>query len=355
MQLLTREWAAAPHLTGVKLFSLESEQLFLTVTNYGLRMVHLLTAGANQEPVDVIVGPESPETFFQSSNPYYGAIIGRYANRIDKGRCSLNGHICQLSCNNGAHHLHGGVMGFHNQVWECSTHTQHELVFTHTSAHGTEGYPGNLQVKVTFRLNGADLVIEYEATTDATTIVNLTHHPFFNLNGCGSTSLESHFLQLEADLYLPVRVDMIPEGTMQDVKDTPFDFRQPASLSDQLQQTHEQLQRGHGFDHCFVRNRYASVPYGLIATAWSQRTGIAMRIATTEPGLQLYTGNFMDGANTMKNGVTDILRSAFCLEPQHFPNSPNEPQFPNVVLEPGRFYKSSTTFEFLNHHLTHST
>jgi aldose 1-epimerase len=135
MQLLTREWAASPHLTGVKLFSLESEQLFLTVTNYGLRMVHLLTAGANQEPVDIIVGPETPEAFFQSTNPYYGAIIGRYANRIDTGRFSLNGEIFQLSCNNGAHHLHGGVLGFHNQVWECSTHTHSTNWYSHIHLH----------------------------------------------------------------------------------------------------------------------------------------------------------------------------------------------------------------------------
>lgn len=349
IQLLSDEWAAAGYWPGVKLFSIESDDLFLTITNYGLRMVHLLTEGAHDEPVDVIAGPETPRFFFQSTNPYYGAVIGRFANRIDRGRFSLNGVPYQLGCNNGHHHLHGGVMGFHNQVWECITQTEQVLVFSHTSTNGTEGYPGNLDVKVTFTVNGKRLKIEYEATTDATTIVNLTHHPFFNLNGCGTTNLEGHVLQLQADRYLPVRQDMIPEGTMSRVEGSPFDFRSPVLLVDRLQQTHEQLQRGHGFDHCFIRNGTQNREPELSATAWSQFTGVGMHIYTTEPGVQLYTGNFMDGTNLVKQGGADVFRSAFCLETQHFPDSPNHASFPSVVLEPGQVYQSSTIFEFFKH------
>jgi aldose 1-epimerase len=203
-------------------------------------------------------------------------------------------------------------------------------------------------------LKGKQLEIHYEATTDESTIVNLTHHPFFNLNGSGSTTLEDHFLHLEANRYLPVREDMIPAGTICDVKGTPFDFRLPALLTDRLRQEHEQLQRGYGFDHCFVRNGYKTGQSGLAATAWSKRTGIGMRIHTTEPGVQLYTGNFMDGTNLVKLGGTDVFRSAFCLETQHFPDSPNQPQFPSVELHPGQVYQSSTTFEFFNSETSHS-
>jgi aldose 1-epimerase len=196
--------------------------------------------------------------------------------------------------------------------------------------------------------------VSYKAGTDATTILNVTHHPFFNLNGCGSISLESHTLQIEADTYLPVRTDMIPEGAIEPVNGTPFDFTRATSLTAQVSKEHEQLKRGNGFDHSFVRRSYPTDACGLVATACSQLTGVCMRIYTTEPGVQLYTGNFMDGTNQVKQGQTDDFRSAFYLETQHFPDSPNQPQFPTVVLKPGQVYNSTTAFEFFNSETTHS-
>ena len=351
---LAGAWAHNVLHPDLRLFVLENEFLLVTVTNYGLRIAHLLVPDSQGEVVDVIVGPETPEDFFASNNPYYGALIGRFANRIDKGNFVLNGVQHQLACNNGANHLHGGPGGLHTQLWNCISQSTEKLVFSHTSPHMAENYPGTLQLQVTIELERQSLKIAYHATTDAATIVNITHHPFFNLNGCGSSSLESHTLQLEADSYLPVRKDMIPEGTMAAVAGTPFDFRKPASVTQRLHLEHEQLSRGNGFDHSFVRNSYPEVATGLSATACSERTGIGMRIFSTEPGVHLYTGNFMDGTNKMKKGASDVCRSAFCLETQHFPDSPNQPQFPSVVLYPGQKYYSSTIFEFFNQPITSS-
>lgn len=346
MHQLAAQWANYTGRPGLQLFTLENEFVFITITNFGLRIVHLLTPDSKDEPVDIIVGPETPDDFFGSKNPYYGAIIGRFANRIDKGRFQINGERHQLVCNNGTHHLHGGPHGFHNQVWDCNYQSNSKLIFSHGSPHLTENYPGNLHIEVSIELVKNTLKLHYTATTDASTILNLTHHPFFNLDGCGSSDFDSHQLQLEADYYLPVRTDMIPEGSLSNVTATPFDFTKPAFLTAHLNQKDEQLKRGNGFDHCFVRRNYLSDTFGLMASVFSIHSGIFMRIYTTEPGMQLYTGNFMDGSNKIKKGGLDRVRSAFCLETQHFPDSPNNPEFPSVVLEPGQLYQSSTTFEF---------
>jgi len=348
IHLLSSEWANYPAHQPLQLFTLENDFVFVTVTNFGLRLVHLVTPDANGEPVDIIVGPETPGDFFSSNNPYYGAVIGRYANRIDKGRFQLNGEWYQLNCNNGPNHLHGGENGLHNQVWGCIYQSSTKLIFSHYSPHGTEDYPGNVQVEVSIELVQNSLKIEYRATTDAPTILNLTHHPFFNLDGCGTANFDSHQLQLAADYYLPVRIDSVPDGSLEKVTATPFDFTKSASLAQHIKQEHEQLKRGNGFDHCFVRRNYQSESFGLMGSVYSQHNGIFMRIYTTEPGVQLYTGNFMDGSNKIKNGGVDVVRSAFCLETQHFPDSPNHPDFPSVVLVPGQEYLSTTTFEFFN-------
>ena len=343
---LAHQWANFPGQSDLRIYTLENEFLLVTVSNYGLRIIHLLTADKNGEPVDIIVGPETPEDFFSSNNPYYGAIIGRYANRIDKGRFELDGKVYQLNCNNGTNHLHGGPGGLHNQVWDCIYESKEKLVFSHISPHLSEYYPGAVSFEVSIELVQHSLKLSYKATTDTTTIINLTHHPFFNLDGCGSINFDSHQLQLWADQYLPVRTDMIPEGSLCDVTGTPFDFTTPANISERLQEKHEQLQRGNGFDHCFVRNNNAANELGLAASVASLQTGICMRIYTSEPGVQLYTGNFMDGANQLKEGNLDVLRSAFCLETQHFPDSPNQPHFPSVIMKPEEEYQSTTILEF---------
>jgi aldose 1-epimerase len=346
MEAITGEWAAYTRQHNLQLFTLENEFLLVTVSNYGIRIVHLLTPDAKGEPVDIIVGPETPQDFLASNNPYYGAIIGRYANRIDQGKFELNGNQYQLNCNNGTNHLHGGPDGLHQQVWDCVFQSKEKLVFTHTSPHLTESYPGNITIEVAIELKQHSLYLQYKAVTDRSTILNLTHHPFFNLDGVGSINFSSHQLQLNAHSYLPVKEDMIPKGVLSDVAATPFDFTTAAGITDRIQLQHEQLTIGNGFDHCFVRNNYAVDALGLIASVTSAKTGICMRIYTSEPGVQLYTGNFMDGTNKMKNGSFDVFRSAFCLETQHFPDSPNQLKFPSVILNPENQYLSTTVFEF---------
>jgi aldose 1-epimerase len=346
IEALSIKWAAFSGKPGLRLYTLENDFLFVTVTNYGLRIIHLLTPGEHAEPVDIIVGPENPDDFFASDNPYYGAVIGRYANRIDHGRFQLNGEEYQLACNNGAHHLHGGRDGLHNQVWDCIFQSNEKLIFSHTSAHQTEHYPGTLKIEVSIELVQQSLKLTYNAHTDVTTVLNLTHHPFFNLNGSDASTFDSHQLQLNAGSFLPVRNDMIPEGILQHVAATPFDFTFPASITERLGMQHEQLESGNGFDHCFVRNNYQSEEFGLMASVFSGQTNIQMDIYTTEPGVQLYTGNFMEGNNKMKKDGYDVFRSAFCLETQHFPDSPNQPSFPSTVLEPGDSYNSTTIFRF---------
>lgn len=342
---LIKIWNGNGFIPNSKIYVLQNENLCITISNYGLRIIHLFTNDSSGKPVDIIVGPEKPEDFFVCTNPYYGAIIGRYANRIDKGRFELDGRVYQLYCNNGMNHLHGGPSGLHNQVWDCIYDSKEKLVFSHISPHLSEHYPGKVSFEVSIELVKHSLKLNYKATTDATTILNLTHHPFFNLDGCGSINFHSHQFQLNANQYLPVRTDMIPEGSLCDVSETPFDFTTPANISERLQETDEQLKRGNGFDHCFVRNNDATET-GLIARVTSLQTGICMRIYTSEPGVQLYTGNFMDGSNKMKEESFDVFRSAFCLETQHFPDSPNQPQFLSVLLKPEEEYQSTTIFEF---------
>jgi aldose 1-epimerase len=328
------------------LFVLENEYLTVTITNYGLRIVHLFTYDQAEQAIDIIVGPETPQQFFASNNPYYGAVIGRFANRISKGRFQLHGNAYQLTCNNGANHLHGGPQGLQNQVWDCIMDSKEKLIFSHTSPHLSEQYPGTVSFEVVIELKGRSLHLHYRARTDVPTILNITHHPFFNLDGCGSIDLRSHQLQLHAKTFLPVDMNMIPEGNESEVNETAFDFTEAASITDRLTANHVQLERGHGFDHCFVRADYPARPVGWIASVSSQKTGICMRISTSEPGVQLYTGNFMDGSNQIKNNGSDTVRSAFCLETQHFPDSPNQPHFPSVVLLPGETFHSTTIFEF---------
>lgn len=346
INLLTGQWANYKAHQPLQLFTIENEFLFITLTNYGLRLVHILATDAKGKPVDIIVGPETPDDFFTNNNPYYGAVIGRYANRIDKGKFQLDGEWHQLECNNDKHHLHGGTDGLHSQVWDCIYQSNEKLIFSHHSPQGTENYPGNLHIEVSIELVQNSLKLDYRANTDAPTIFNITHHPFFNLDGCGTANINSHQLQLNSNSFLPVRTDMIPEGLLQNVVGTPFDFTKSASLTKRLLMKHEQLEIGNGFDHCFVRNNYTSEEFGLMASVYSNKTGIQMNIFTTEPGVQLYTTNFVSGSNKIKDGGFDVSRSAFCLETQHFPDSPNQPSFPSTKLEPGNSFSSKTVFEF---------
>ncbi|MDB5121615.1 MAG: galactose-epimerase [Sphingobacteriales bacterium] len=318
-----------------------------TFTNYGGRLVGLIVPDKAGKLTDVVVGFGSIADYLKSTEPYFGATIGRYGNRIAKGKFTLDGVEYTSSLNNGKNSLHGGKNGYQNVVWDAVQPDKSTIVFTYLSKDGEEGYPGNLKVKVTYSLtNDNELKMEYEATTDKKTIVNLTNHAFFNLNGEGSGTILNHVVQIYADTYTPVDEGLIPLGTLPSVKGTPFDFTSPAAIGARVNQNDIQLKNGKGYDHNFVLNQVGRK--GLIhgATVVGDLSGIQMDIYTEEPGLQFYSGNFMKGNNTFKNGSKDDYRTAFAMETQHFPDSPNQVGFPSTVLNPGEKYHTVSIYKF---------
>jgi len=318
-------------------------------TNYGGRLVSLLVPDGNGKLVDVVVGFDSVEGFEKSTEPYFGATIGRYGNRIAKGRFSLDGKQYNLFINNGQNTLHGGKKGFQYVVWDAVQPDSQTVVLTYLSKDGEEGYPGNLNVKVTYSLtDDNELKMDYEATTDKKTLCNLTNHAFFNLNGEGSGTILNHSLQIFADQYTPVDTTLIPLGKHAAVKDTPFDFTNPETIGKRIDDKNDQLTAGKGYDHNFVLNGTKGMGMTHAATVKGDKSGIVMDIYTQEPGLQFYSGNFMQSKNVFKGGSKDDFRTALALETQHFPDSPNQPSFPSTVLKPGETYKTSSIYKFSN-------
>ncbi|MDB5015112.1 MAG: galactose-epimerase [Daejeonella sp.] len=318
-----------------------------TFTNYGGRLVGLIVPDKAGKLTDVVVGFGSIADYLKSTEPYFGATIGRYGNRIAKGKFTLDGVEYTSSLNNGKNSLHGGKNGYQNVVWDAVQPDKSTIVFTYLSKDGEEGYPGNLKVKVTYSLtNDNELKMEYEATTDKKTIVNLTNHAFFNLNGEGSGTILNHVVQIYADTYTPVDEGLIPLGTLPSVKGTPFDFTSPATIGARVNQNDVQLKNGKGYDHNFVLNQVKGKGLNHGATVVGDLSGIQMDIYTEEPGLQFYSGNFMKGNNTFKNGSKDDYRTAFAMETQHFPDSPNQVSFPSTVLNPGEKYHTVSIYKF---------
>lgn len=316
-------------------------------TNYGGRLVSLLVPDSAGKPIDVVVGFDSVDGFVNSTEPYFGATIGRYGNRIAKGKFSLDGKQYTLATNNGQNTLHGGKKGFQYVVWDAAQPNPQTLVLTYLSKDGEEGYPGNLNVKVTYSLtDDNELKMDYEATTDKKTLCNLTNHAFFNLNGEGSGPILGHVLQIYADQYTPVDTTLIPLGKHADVKGTPFDFTTPETIGKRIEEANDQLKAGKGYDHNFVLNGTEGLGMTHAATVKGDKSGIVMDIFTQEPGLQFYSGNFMQSKNVFKGGAKDDFRTAIALETQHFPDSPNQPGFPSTVLEPGKTYKTSSVYKF---------
>jgi aldose 1-epimerase len=297
---------------------------------------------------DVVLGYDTPESYVKNNAPFMGAIIGRYGNRIAKGSFSLDGQTYKLATNNGPNHLHGGNKGFDKLTWQTEEFRNDAgtgVIFRYASADGEEGYPGTVQVRVTYTLtDGNELMVDYFAVTDKATPVNLTQHSYFNLTGISRDVLD-HEVTINADRYTPVDPTMIPTGSLQPVDGTPFDFRKPAVIGSRINQADEQLMNGMGYDHNFVLNRSSE---GLVfaARAYEPSTGRVLDVFTTEPGVQFYTGNFLDGSITGKAGRVYQKRFGFCFETQHFPDSPNQPQFPSTILRPGNEYKSRTVFAF---------
>lgn len=309
----------------------------------GARLVSLTVPDKNGKMTGVVVGFDSAQQYAASAEPYFGATIGRYGNRIKEGKFTLEGKAYQLTINNGPNTLHGGTHGFQSKEWEAIQPDDHTVVFTRVSKDGEEGFPGNLSVKVTYTLTDKnELTMDYEATTDKATVVNLTNHAFFNLNGEGSGSVEQHLMQINADAFTPVDSTLIPTGILAPVKGTPFDFTTPETIGKRINDPDQQLQFGKGYDHNYVLNGQGMKP---AATVWGDRTGILMQIFTEEPGLQFYSGNFMQSKNRLRSGMDDF-RTAFCLETQHFPDSPNQPAFPATTLQPGVTYHTKSVYAF---------
>ncbi len=296
---------------------------------------------------DIVLGHSSIEEYLSSEEPYFGAVCGRTANRIANGRFTLNGKEYKLAINNGPNSLHGGIKGFNAVVWEVKKITNNSIELFYLSEDGEEGFPGNLSVWITYTLNdNNELEIDYRAETDKTTILNLTNHSYFNLSGEGDPYIGDHILMLNADNYLPTDDTAIPYGKPESVKDTPMDFTEPTEIGKRINNDFQQLIFGKGYDHTYILNKKQEYEYSYAGFCKSPKTGIKMEIFTTEPGLQLYTGNWMTGNFKAKNGNRYLERSAVCFETQHYPDSINKPEYPSVILEPNQQFTSKTTFRF---------
>ena len=323
----------------------------LHAITYGGIITSLKVPDRTGHVADIVLGFDSPAGYLkQPPPPFFGAIIGRYGNRIAKGKFALDGKSYTLATNNGPNHLHGGNRGFDKVMWNAEPRQSSagaSVVFTRTSPDGEEGYPGNLQVRVTYTLTDDNqLVIEYHAMTDKATPVNLTQHSYFNLAGEGSGDILSHQLMINADRYTPVDSTLIPTGGLAPVQGTPFDFRQPTAIGARINQDNAQLKNGPGYDHNWVLNRKGS-GLELAARLTDPKSGRTLEIRTTEPGLQFYSGNFLDGTITGKGGHVYQRRSGLCLETQHFPDSPNHANFPSAIVRPGSSYESKTSWKFI--------
>lgn len=329
------------------IYLLKSDKIQVYITNYGGRIVSLLTPDNYGEMGDVVLGFKSITEYQKAKTPYHGSLIGRYGNRIAKGKFELDGTTYILPINNNENHLHGGPEGFHNKVWEVVSSSQNTVVMTYLSKDGEMGYPGNLNVKVTYSVNDDELSITYQAITDKATPVNLTNHAFFNLSGQAKGSINDHLMIINADHFTPVDEGLIPLGEIRSVEGSPFDFRRVKTIGRDLnkQATDTQLARGGGYDHNFVLNK-ESEGMSLAARVVDPKSGRQLEIFTEEPGIQFYGGNFMDGSDVGKYRTKFEYRASFALETQHFPDSPNQPAFPSTILNPGETYRTKSIYKF---------
>lgn len=347
--IATAPYGVLPSGDSVHVFTLTNANgVEVRAIDYGGIIVSLRTPDRTGALGDIVLGFDSLAGYLKSS-PYFGALVGRYANRIAKGQFTLDGASYHLAVNNGPNALHGGLKGFDKVLWQAEPRRDSAgvgVVFRYTSRDGEEGYPGTLKVQVSYTLTDRnELAIDYLATTDKATPVNLTQHSYFNLAGEGSGDVLGHVLAIDADRFVPIGPTLIPTGQLSPVAGSPFDFRQGVAIGRHIEDADAQLENAGGYDHSFVINR--SGP-GLVHAAHvlEPRSGRTLDVSTTEPGVQLYTGNFLDGTLTGKGGHVYRRRNAFCLETQHFPDSPNQPAFPSAILRPGAEYRSRTVYTF---------
>jgi aldose 1-epimerase len=334
------------------LYTLKNDNnVTVKITNYGCRIIELHTPDNKGNVKDIVLGFDHPDDY-QKDNPYFGSILGRYANRIARGQFVLDGIEYQLARNNNANHLHGGRTGFDSVIWDGDLEEHDEgkpttLCLTYLSPDGEENYPGNLATTVKYALtNENELIIEYQATTDRRTIVNLSNHSYFDLAGEDAPDILDHEIRINADSFTPINENFIPTGEIEKVDGTPLDFREFHTIGERIESEHEQIKCGKGYDHNFVLdNGDGSLSHA--ATVRESNSGRMLEVYTTEPGMQFYTGNWLEGNLTGKSGKTYEFRDALCLETQHFPDSPNNPQFPDTVLSPGERFESKTIYKFL--------
>lgn len=335
---------------STNLFTLKNKNgVVVQITNYGARVVSLWVPDRKGNFQDVVWGFESIAEYLNSTDIYCGPIVGRFGNRIDKGKFQLNGTQYQLTINNNENHLHGGTNGFYSKVWDAKSvkiEGNEALEMTYFSKDGEEGYPGNLTIKVTYILtkdNGLTLI--YSATTDKTTIINPTSHCYFNLSGTSKNTILDHVLFINAQKFTPTNEGLIPTGELRDLKDTPLDFNTPTAIGARIDTEYEQLVFGKGYDHNYIINKPMG-SYEKIATIYSPESGVSMIVSSDQPGLQFYSGNFMKGDLLGKRGDDHNYRTGFALETQNFPDAPNHSNFPSAVLEPKQTYKQTTTYTF---------
>jgi aldose 1-epimerase len=338
-------WGQLPDGRAVDLYTLTNAKgMEARIMNFGGIVVSLKAPDKSGTPVDVVLGFDSLEPYLK--NPaFFGALIGRYGNRIAHGEFKLDGVTYHVPKNDGANSLHGGTEGFNKKLWTAKE-APNGLELTYLSKDGEEGYPGNLTAKVTYSLTDDNgLRIDYSATTDKNTVLNLTNHSYFNLSGQGEGDILAHEIEIEAERFTPVDSGLIPTGVLQPVEGTPFDFRKPFAIGARIDDANEQLKLGKGYDHNFVLNRKGG-SLELAARVHDPKTGRVMEVSTDQPGIQFYTGNFLDGTLHGKGGKVYPRRCALCLETQHFPDSPNHPDFQSTELKPGQEYKTSTVYRF---------
>ena len=332
----------------VDLFTLRNHSgMTAQITNYGGKIVSLWVPDKSGKYEDVVMGYSTLPEYGKTGEIYFGSLIGRYGNRIGNARFVLNDSVYKLAANNGPNNLHGGIKGFNNVVWDAVQDDESTLLLSYLSPDGEEGYPGNLQVNVTYELTDEnELKIEYSATTDKPTPVNLTSHSFFNLKGAGEGDINDHLLQINAAAFTPVDNGLIPTGEIAPVEGTPLDFRTPVAIGARINEDNQQLKFGNGYDHNFVLDAPSDSTLTLAAIVTEPASGRTMEVFTDEPGIQFYGGNFLTGKVTGKYGKVYPYRGAFCLETQHYPDSPNKPGFPSTILNPGEEYHSVCIYKF---------
>jgi aldose 1-epimerase len=338
-----RAFGHTPEGTAVDLYSLVDGKVEAGIITYGGIVVSLRAPDRNGKLDDVVLGCDSVEKYI-AQTAHFGGIVGRYANRIAHGTFQLDGHTYSIPKNDGDNALHGGIRGFDKVVW-AAKQIPDGVELTYVSKDGDQGFPGTLTATVRYTLSGGALRIEYSATTDKDTVLNLTNHSYFNLAGQGKGDVLHHVLKIDASRMTPVDATLIPTGELKSVEGTPFDFRTPHAIGERIDVEDPQLRLGHGYDHNFVLD-HASGQLAEAAEAYEPTTGRILRVLTTEPGVQLYTGNFLDGTITGKEGRVYNRRFAFCLETQHYPDSPNHSGFPSTELKPGEKFHSVTVYEF---------